>query len=190
MRVDRLPGREPRRPEPVHPGLVDMAAHAVPRTVAAHDGQRHRAHLPDRVPDVIYLQRRARTLLSRHVRRHEHAQRDEELGHHPRDLHALPKEQRVEPAEQGRRCTAHSTPQVKAMVDGNWKRCFGTLRVVEEEDVNPVASGMAAGSGLVGFGISGVVLSGLGARNDLLWNIMITFGCPGGGDELAFGGLG
>ena len=91
-------------------------------------------------------------------------------------------------------------PEVKAMVDGYWKRCFETLRVVDEEDVNPLASGMAAGGGLVGFGIGGSygehnskpplrgtgVLGGLGARNDLLWNVMVTFGGPGGGDELAF----
>ena len=91
-------------------------------------------------------------------------------------------------------------PEVKAMVDGYWKRCFETLRVVDEEDVNPLASGMAAGGGLVGFGIGGSygehnskpplrgtgVLGGLGARNDLLWNVMVTFGGQGGGDELAF----
>ena len=90
-------------------------------------------------------------------------------------------------------------PKVKAMVDGYRKQCFETLRVVDEEDVSQLASGTAAGGGLVGFGIGGSyrehnskpplhrtgVLSGLGARNDLLWNVMVTFGGPGGGDELA-----
>ena len=90
-------------------------------------------------------------------------------------------------------------PRVKPTVDGYWKRCFETLRVVDEEDVNPHASGMAAGGGLVGFGIGGSygehnskaplrgtnVLDGLDARNDLLRNVMVTFDCLGGGDELA-----
>ena len=67
------------------------------------------------------------------------------------------------------------------MVDGYWKRYFETLRVVDEEDVNTLASGMAAGGGLVSFRIEGSygertskpplrgagVLRGSGARNDL-----------------------
>ena len=76
-----------------------MAARAVPRAVAARDGQQHRARLPDRVLDVIHLSRRARALLSRDVRQHAHMQEDEELGRHPRSPHAL--EQRVKPAEPG-----------------------------------------------------------------------------------------
>ena len=89
-------------------------------------------------------------------------------------------------------------PEVKAMVDGYWKRCFETLHVVDEEEVKPLASGMTAGGGLVGFGISGSygsiiqshpsVRPGLGARNGLLWNVVVTFGDPGGEDELAFEG--
>jgi hypothetical protein len=31
--------------------------------------------------------------------------------------------------------------EVKAMVDGYWKRCFETLCVVDEEDVNPLRVG-------------------------------------------------
>ena len=64
---------------------------------------------------------------------------------------------------------------------------------------------MAAGSDLVGFGIGSDsygernskppfhgtdVLGSVGARNNLLWSVMVTFGGPGGGDELTFGGLG
>ena len=90
---------------------------------------------------------------------------------------------------------------VKAMVDRYWKQCIATLRVADEEDVEPLASGMAASGDLVGFGIGSSygernskhgtgVLGSVGTRNDLLWNVMVTFGCPGGGDELAFGGLG
>jgi hypothetical protein len=85
----------------VHPRLVDVATRAVPRAATARDGQRHRARVPDRELDVIYLQRRARALLGRHVRRHAHAQEDEKLGGHPRGSHAFPKEQHVEPAEPG-----------------------------------------------------------------------------------------
>ena len=43
-------------------------------------------------------------------------------------------------------------PEVKAIVDGYWKRCFEMLRMVDEEDVNPLASGMAAGGALLASG--------------------------------------
>jgi hypothetical protein len=67
--------------------------------------------------------------------------------------------------------------------------------VVDEEDVNPLASETACWlrdrwepckhklkPSLRETG----VLGGLGARNDLLWNVTVTFGGPSGGDELAF----
>ena len=40
------------------------------------------------------------------------------------------------------------------MVDGYWKRCFETSRVINEEDVNPLASGMAAGEALLASGLA------------------------------------
>ena len=55
VRAGRLPGCELRGPELVHPVLVDMAAHAVARAVAARDGQRYHDRLPDRVLVVIHL---------------------------------------------------------------------------------------------------------------------------------------
>ena len=72
--------------------------------------------------------------------------------------------------------------------------------MIDEEHVNPLATGMAAGGWLVGFGIGGSpggyiskpplrgtgVLGGFGARNDLQWNIMVMSGGLSGGDELAF----
>jgi hypothetical protein len=60
---------------------------------------------------------------------------------------------------------------------------------------------MATSGGVVGFWIGGSyvahnskpplrgigVLGEFGARNDLLWSVMVTFGGPGGRDGLAFG---
>ena len=94
---------------------------------------------------------------------------------------------------------------IKARVDGYWKQCIETLRVADEEGINPLASGMAAGGDHVGLGIgSGSygdrnskppfhgtgVLGRVGALNNLLWYVMIPFRCPGGGDDLVIGGLG
>ena len=100
--------------------------------------------------------------------------------------------QRAEPAKPAPPAVMYRSlnPEVKAVVDRYWKRCFETLRVAGEEDIYPFASRMAAGSNLVGFGISSSygghnsksplhgtgVLGRLGARNDLLWNVMVTFG--------------
>jgi hypothetical protein len=98
--ADYLPGRRPRGPEPVHPGLVDVAARAVPRAVTAHDGQRHRGHVPDRVLDVVNPQRRARALLSSYVPRHARARKCRTRPPSARSPCA-PQERRVDPAGPG-----------------------------------------------------------------------------------------